>query len=37
MKNLVIVSFPAKETMMNELKETLKQVDLFLHLISQRH
>ena len=25
MKNLVIVSFPAKETMMNELKETLKQ------------
>ena len=25
MKNLVIVSFPAKENMMNELKETLKQ------------
>ena len=25
MKNLVIISFPAKETMMNELKETLKQ------------
>ena len=36
MKNLVIVSFPAKEGMMNDLKEMLKNGVSFFYSLLQR-